>query len=303
MDNYDRLPCGVFIIDYSCVVRYCNAPFSSLMKRPTDKIVNHSINNLLSNGSRIMFQQIILPSILNQSKIDEMQINFLCPDNKKAPMIIFAKKDSQNNDELLFCCFSALGKDELLNSLNQSKKQLEKTNAQLKTLSKTDELTGCYNRREMQLRMSITRRQMKRRQASFAVLMLDLDNFKAVNDIYGHAEGDNVLREFASILMRSARIDDVIARYGGEEFLIILPEVDANNAILAANRIHKNMQNIQSLVEKITVSIGICIVSYYNSLCDHEIISLADKALYTSKNSGKNKTTLVTAPPSNSSNE
>ena len=301
MDDYDRLPCGVFILDTSCIVRYCNATFSSLMKLPTDKIVNYSLNNLLSNGSRIMFQQIILPSVLNQNKVDEMQLNFLCPDNKKVPMIIFAKKDSSNNGELLFCCFSAAGKDELLNALNHSKKQLQKTNIQLKKLSKTDELTGCYNRREMQLKMSIIRRQMKRRQASFAVLMLDLDNFKTVNDIYGHAEGDNVLREFASILMRSARVDDVISRYGGEEFLIILPEVDANSAMLAANRIHKNMRNIQSLAKNVTVSIGVSIVSYYNSLSDHEIIDITDKALYTSKKSGKNKTTLVTAPPSHSS--
>jgi sigma-B regulation protein RsbQ len=250
-----------------------------------------------------MFQQIILPSVLNQSKVEEMQLNFLCPDNKKVPMIIFAKKDSHNSGELLFCCFSAAGKDELLNTLNHSKKQLEATNTQLKKLSKTDELTGCYNRREMSLKMSITRRQMKRRQMSFAVLMLDLDDFKAVNDTYGHTEGDKVLKEFGAILMKNARVDDVVARYGGEEFLIILPEVDENSAILAANRIHKNMHNINSLAEKITVSIGISIMSYENSLCDHEIIGIADKALYTSKNSGKNKTTLVTAPTSNSINE
>jgi diguanylate cyclase (GGDEF)-like protein len=303
MDDYDRLPCGVFIVDTSCIVRYCNTTFSSLMKLPADKIINYSINHLLSNGSRIIFQQIILPSVLNQSKVEEMQLNFLCPDNKKVPMIIFAKKDSHDSGELLFCCFSAVGKDELLSTLNHSKKQLEATNIQLKKLSKTDELTGCYNRREMWLKMSITRRQMRRRQKSFAILMLDLDDFKAINDNYGHTEGDKVLKEFGAILMKSARVDDVVARYGGEEFLIILSEVDANSAMLTANRIHKNMKNICNLAEQITVSIGISIISYDNSLCDHAIIGIADKALYTSKNSGKNKTTLVMAPSSTSSKE
>jgi diguanylate cyclase (GGDEF)-like protein len=303
MDNYDRLPCGVFIIDSSCTVRYCNAPFSSLMKLSTDKIVNHSINNLLSNGSRIMFQQIILPSILNQSKVDEMQLNFLCPDNKKAPMIIFARRENNNDDKIFFCCFSANGKDQLLNALNQSKKQLEATNIQLKKLSTTDDLTGCYNRREMQLKMSITRRQMQRRKSNFAVLMLDLDNFKAVNDIYGHIEGDKVLKQFANVLMKGARVDDVVARYGGEEFLIILPEIDADEAITAANRIHKNMININSLIENITVSIGICIASFDSLLSNDEIINIADKALYTSKTSGKNKTFLLTADAIKSSDK
>jgi diguanylate cyclase (GGDEF)-like protein len=261
-----------------------------------DAIVDRSINNLLSNGSKIIFQQIVLPSLLNQNQIDEMQLNFLNADQQKIPMIIFARRDDNNNDKLIFCCFSAKSKDELLNSLNQSKKQLEESNTQLKKLSKTDELTGCFNRREMELRLSITRQQMSRRKVSFAVLMLDLDDFKEVNDTYGHIEGDNVLREFAKILMGNARVDDVIARFGGEEFVIILPEVDADSAMIAAKRIHKNMRYINSKVKKITVSIGVCVASYDNPLSDYEIIDIADKALYASKNSGKNKTTLLLAP-------
>lgn len=250
-----------------------------------------------------MFQQITLPSILHQGNVDEMQLNFLCPDNKKVPMIIFARRENNNDDEIFFCCFSANGKDKLLSALNQSKKQLEATNIQLKKLSTTDDLTGCYNRREMQLKMSITRRQMQRRESSFAVFMLDLDNFKAVNDIYGHIEGDEVLKQFANVLMKGARVDDVVARYGGEEFLIILPEIDVDEAIAAANRIHKKMINIDSLIESITVSIGICIASFDSLLSNDEIINIADKALYTAKTSGKNKTSLLTAAAIKSSDK
>lgn len=297
MDDYDRLPCGVLIIDSSCKIHYCNTQFASSMMLSADQIINHSINKLLSNGSKIIFQQIVLPSILNQTQIDEMQLNFLSADKNKLPMVIFARRDSQDNDKLFFCCFSASDRNELLDTLNQSQKQLEETNARLKELSKTDELTGCYNRREMQLKMSITRRQMKRRQSSFAILMLDLDDFKQVNDHYGHAEGDNVLKQFSRLLMDGARVDDVVARYGGEEFLIILPDIDTDSAMITAKRIHEYTKKIQSKTKKITVSIGICIASYDNLLDDLEIIDIADKALYTSKNSGKNKTTLHTAPP------
>jgi sigma-B regulation protein RsbQ len=296
MNEFDQLPCGVLIIDSSCKVRYCNKPFASTMMLDADEIVDLSINNLLTNGSKIIFQQIVLPSILNQNQIEEMQLNFLSTDKQKIPMIIFARRDDDNNDRLIFCCFSAKSKDELLNALNRSKKQLEEGNAQLKMLSKTDELTGCCNRREMQLKLSITRRQMNRRQASFAILMLDLDDFKEVNDTHGHIEGDNVLKEFAKILMGNARVDDVIARFGGEEFVIILPDVDADSAMIAAKRIHKNMRYINSKVKNITVSIGVCVASYDNPLSDYEIIDIADKALYASKSSGKNTTTLLLAP-------
>lgn len=102
----------------------------------------------------------------------------------------------------------------MFKSINQSTKQLEKTNAQLKSLSKTDQLTGCFNRREMQLKMTVIRRQMERRKLSFSVLMLDLDNFKPVNDKHGHAEGDAVLKQFTNLLMGSARFDHLVVRYG-----------------------------------------------------------------------------------------
>lgn len=292
MSDYDLLPCGVFIIDPSCNINYCNAPFASLINIPVERIVNRPFDNWLSNGSKILFQQIVLPSVLNKDQINEVQLNLLNFDKQKVPVIIFARWNEACDGNTLFCCFSAIERDKLLNSLNESKNQLEESNVQLKSLSKTDELTGCFNRREMRLKMTMIRRQMERRKLSFSVLMLDLDNFKKVNDDYGHAEGDSVLKQVGDLLMDTARFDDAVVRYGGEEFLIILPEADADSAMTAANRIHENMKLVRSKAGKVTISVGVCVASYDSAVSDYDIIDMADKALYKSKASGKNKTTL-----------
>jgi two-component system cell cycle response regulator len=293
MNDYNLLPCGVFIIGASISIQYCNASFALLINTTVDKIVDRPLDDFLSNGSKTLLQQIVLPSILNEDQINEVHLNFINPEKQKVPMIFFARRDKTHDNKIIFCCFSAAERDKLLNSLNQSKSQLQETNAQLKYLSKTDELTGCFNRREMQLKMIMIRRQVERRKLCFSGLMLDLDNFKHVNDNYGHAEGDRVLKQFADLLMCGARFDDVVVRYGGEEFLIILPEANADSAMIAADRIHENMSKILSKAGGLTVSVGVCVAPYDSNVSDYDIIDVADKALYKSKTSGKNKTTLL----------
>jgi two-component system cell cycle response regulator len=298
MDDYDSLPCGVIITDPSCNIHYCNELFASTVYPSIDDIVGSNLNGLLTKGSEILFQELVLPSVINRESINEIQLNFLDADNHKLPMVVFAKRDKTDDDRIFWCCFPAIERDKLLNSLKRSHDQLEATNEQLKTLSKTDELTGCYNRREVILKLRMIRRKMERSQSSFALMMLDLDFFKKINDGYGHTEGDYVLKQFAHLLMENARFDDVVARYGGEEFMLLLPTINATNVVIAADRIHENMKKIRTKAGVITVSIGVFVAPYDINISDSEIIDLADKALYVSKNSGRNQTTLQTMPTS-----
>jgi diguanylate cyclase (GGDEF)-like protein len=296
MDNYESLPCGVLITDQHCNIHYCNDQFVSEVYFTIDDIVGKSLDALLTNASKILFQQLVLPSVICQQPINEVQLNFFGTDNRKMPMVVFAKRDKSDSERIFWCCFPAVERDKLLNTLKQSRDQLEETNAQLKILSKTDELTGCYNRREMLLKLRMFRRQMERGKSSFALMMLDLDFFKKVNDTHGHTEGDYVLKQFAHLLMENARFDDVVSRYGGEEFILILPQADLTSAMVAANRIHENMKNIRTKAGKITVSIGIFVAPYDVNISDADIISLADKALYAAKDAGRNRTVLETMP-------
>jgi sigma-B regulation protein RsbQ len=296
MDNYSSLPCGVLITDQDCNIHYCNDQFVSVVYPSIENIVGSNIDALLTNASKILFQQLVIPLIINQQPINEIQLNFLDVDNHQLPMVIFAQRDKADNDKVFWCCFPAAGRDKLLNSLKQSRNLLEETNEQLKTLSKTDELTGCYNRRELLLKLRMVRRQMERSHSSFALMMLDLDFFKKVNDTHGHTEGDYVLKQFAHLLMENARFDDVVARYGGEEFIVILPNANLASATIASDRIHENMKKIRTKAGVITVSIGVYIAPHDINISDAEVISLADKALYEAKGAGRNQTMFDALP-------
>jgi len=120
-------------------------------------------------------------------------------------------------------------------------------------------------------------------------MLIDIDDFKNVNDTYGHQDGDAVLRKLVKIIKKSLRKSDLVARYGGEEFAIIMPETSIKKAFTVAERIRKNAANMLKCKElNITISIGIGTLSEkINSVYD--LIRIADAALYRAKRGGKNK--------------
>ena len=122
--------------------------------------------------------------------------------------------------------------------------------------------------------------------------MMDIDNFKQVNDTYGHLVGDMVLKEIASTIQKTIRHVDIPARYGGEEFTIILPETAATNATIIAERLRYRISQIEVKVDENTVvspTVSIGIAEFPNASEDiKELIDWADKALYMSKENGKN---------------
>ena len=130
-------------------------------------------------------------------------------------------------------------------------------------------------------------------------MMLDLDRFKLVNDTYGHAAGDAVLREFSRRLQANVRTMDLVARMGGEEFMVIMPDVTPDLAGEIAERIRSATADPQFIIDDdeqaidVTVSIGFAVLNEVESVL--ELIKRADTALYDSKNSGRNRVTLAVA--------
>lgn len=148
----------------------------------------------------------------------------------------------------------------------------------------TDPLTGLMNRRGMHLSID----QKIALKTSFSILLIDIDFFKRVNDTYGHAEGDLVLKNIAEMMQKNFRKDDVCCRYGGEEFIVIVPDVSQQDVYESAERFRREVeaQSIEK-VGSITVSIGIA--SWSETSEDiSEVFILADKKLYEAKNSGRN---------------
>ena len=151
---------------------------------------------------------------------------------------------------------------------NNSKKILDAD------LINLDALTGLYNKNYLYSRYNDCIAQ------PMSLLMIDLDNFKNINDVYGHLAGDSLLKEAAEIFKHSIRNSDILARFGGDEFILILQDTNLDGALIVGERIRKAIE------KKCPVSIGVASLEPNNSL--EELINKADKALYRAKKQGKN---------------
>lgn len=159
-------------------------------------------------------------------------------------------------------------------------------------LAITDGLTNLSTHRYFQENLENEIRRAKRYNQVFSLLMIDIDNFKALNDTFGHLEGDKVLIEIAKIMKRETRESDLVARYGGEEFVIILSGTDKEGAKIVAERIRQAVENHKFIIKgrQIIITISIGVATYpVDADMKMEIIRCADKSLYQAKREGKNK--------------
>ncbi|MBJ16344.1 MAG: diguanylate cyclase [Legionellaceae bacterium] len=159
-----------------------------------------------------------------------------------------------------------------------------------------DPLTALYNRRYLDDFLFKQLHQAKRSHLSFAILMLDLDHFKKINDTYGHDAGDMVLKEAGKILQNNVRAGDIATRYGGEEFIVLLYDINQEHAVERAEAIRHDIAQINikygaQIVGPITTSVGIALFPL-DADSPKELIEAADKALYFAKKTGRNKLVL-----------
>jgi two-component system, cell cycle response regulator len=159
--------------------------------------------------------------------------------------------------------------------------------------SQVDSLTGLFNRRAFEKKVEEEFERAKRYNHPLSVLILDIDNFKVINDTYGHHGGDTALIKISETLKERTRRSDFPSRYGGEEFVLILPETDSENAIQVAGKIHEEIRGSQFGTTArsflLTVSIGVSSSSNKEYSDWREMLNDADRALYVAKNSGKDR--------------
>jgi diguanylate cyclase (GGDEF)-like protein len=169
-------------------------------------------------------------------------------------------------------------------------------NCKIKEQAIRDPLTGMYNRRYLNETLPREIARAQRDQTPLSIIMFDLDFFKNVNDTYGHAAGDTVLKRIATLLMNSIRQNDFISRFGGEEFVIVMPGMPARQAQERMEICRKEIEQAEILYNdkkiKVTISGGIShIVDHYET--QDELLKLADEALYYSKTHGRNQITVI----------
>lgn len=156
-----------------------------------------------------------------------------------------------------------------------------------------DGLTGVFNRRFFEMQFEREYKLAERKNASFALVMIDIDKFKSINDTYGHSTGDRVLRVIADLLRDALRGFDTLARYGGEEFIAILPQVSEKDALICAERLRKAIETtVIPEVSQITASFGVAMYPA-TSIIKSTLLKAADKALYCAKSEGRNRVCLA----------
>ncbi len=183
-----------------------------------------------------------------------------------------------------------------LSEIEEAHRQARAAQAELRRLASIDELTGVANRRWFTAMASRELERCRRFNHQLALLMIDVDHFKRVNDTHGHAVGDEVLKAFTRILEGNLRSVDLLGRLGGEEFAVVLPEADENAALQTAERLRAAVESLQfpfedGTVLRITTSVGISILAVSGESLD-SLLARADSALYAAKGQGRNRVVL-----------
>jgi diguanylate cyclase (GGDEF)-like protein len=161
---------------------------------------------------------------------------------------------------------------------------------QAKTMASTDGLTGIYNRRGFETRIIESLAAAERNGLGLALLMIDIDHFKKLNDEFGHLLGDEVLRQVARLFTQHIRKNDLVCRYGGEEFAILLPETHTERALAVAEKLRRVVQEHQfpGVPRPVTISLGVADFPNHSRTRD-ELVRAADSALYVAKVNGRNR--------------
>ncbi len=174
--------------------------------------------------------------------------------------------------------------------------ELQMTTEQLAIIANKDSLTNLYNRRYFNDTSQMLLNLARRNRDGLSLLMMDIDRFKVVNDVYGHLVGDSVLQELAATLLEITRDSDVVIRFGGEEFVILLPHTHLEGAVQIAQKIRTTVKNLEIPIKgsvdkilKITLSIGVTECYCDDDKCIDTLIHRADEAMYEAKRTGRDK--------------
>ncbi|MBN2626532.1 MAG: diguanylate cyclase [Spirochaetales bacterium] len=165
-----------------------------------------------------------------------------------------------------------------------------------KKMAITDPLTGCYTRRRMLSELEKECESSRRHGFELGVIMMDLDDFKNINDTYGHLAGDGVLKKVASLAERELRKSDILCRIGGEEFLMILPHTEKDAVIEVAERVRRVIEeeaSLEGMDTAVTVSMGCARLLDSDGDIQTELLERSDRALYQSKARGKNRVSYI----------
>ncbi len=274
---------GIVITDKDAVVIWANPAFSRLTGYSAEEALGRKPSELIKSG------------LQNEAFYQAMWADLLEGQHWRGELVNKRKNGSLYHEELSIAPVkNGAGEITHFIGIKEDISERKEMEQQLQKLASTDPLTGLFNRRVFLERLELERAKVARlRHYSTVLLMLDLDFFKRVNDTYGHATGDAVLKAFADIARNNSRAIDVPARLGGEEFAILLAGANKKDALTMAERLRHQVAEI--IIEheagpvQITVSIGAAVL-LAEDIDGEAVLHRADAALYEAKDRGRNQT-------------
>jgi predicted signal transduction protein with EAL and GGDEF domain len=197
-------------------ITFANTYFVDALGWDPEKLVCQSLERLLTRASHIFCDCYVFPLLLQEGVCLELQLTCVKPSGERVAVVANARQ--LPNAQIAWSLFSAVNRNKLFDELAQAHKALEVRKKLLESLSIMDGLTGLMNRRAFDAGIEQAIRDVNRTGRPLALLLLDIDNFKAIPDTFGHSVGDQVLRDLGAVFRQVLRANEVSARYGGEEF-------------------------------------------------------------------------------------
>jgi len=283
----DELPCGVLRLTDECRVVGANRALLELVGYAADELEGAHLDRILPVGARLFLQTHLFPLLRIQGTAEEISLSLLTRKGASVPVLLNARR-REGEGGLITCALFRVSarhayEGELLRMKNALREQAER-----------DELTGAYNRRALMERLGEERARADRGGGTFSVALMDLDRFKGINDRFGHAVGDEVLRGFARAARAVLRSGDCFGRFGGEEFLLVASGASPGEAAAAVERIRAAARRVdwQDIAEGLSVTVSAGVAGYRAGEDVAALLQSADEALYRAKHAGRDRVVM-----------
>lgn len=280
----------------SSKIKYMNTRAEELFNADRSKLIGSDPFGYFMN---IDDKNQFLESIQENRKVNQREVVFKKLDGSQLLGLVTMIPSFYEEEEVaLFCIIDMTDQKRVEEMLKQNNEDINKLNKELMIMNSTlinksikDGLTNLYNHQYMNEVLETKLQETSETKEELCVMMLDVDNFKSVNDRFGHQIGDKVLVTVADLIMKNTRDSDFIGRYGGEEFIVVLPNINRDESAKLADRIRRSIQDYDFKVEGLKVTISIGVVQYTDET-PNALVNRADMLLYKAKNNGKNRVEL-----------
>lgn len=278
------------VFDEHYRITFANKNMASMLEYTVEEMLGRSYSSFFAEEDQDIYRE---QEALRKSGRDSVyECGLLTKSGKKHWFLISARPllGQSNRFEGSFAMLTDINERKVMEMA------LAEANRQLIELSNRDGLTGISNRRRFDTFLESEFSRLKAENAHLSIIFLDVDHFKAYNDLYGHLMGDECLKQIANVLANCVtRPDDLVARYGGEEFACVLPDTDLANAVLKAEEIQEKVMELaiehkgSKVSDLITVSFGVATFNSASGVTIEEMMKFADKQLYKAKSLGRNR--------------